>query len=101
LGKSNNHWFFGETWQFWKFEISRTGVSPIPKCLKFVFIKESQVCPNTEIDLRLTRLEAMSGSWASHVSTTLVGTARKSLRWESIATQSIAGVVQIEDLLSQ
>ncbi len=31
----------------------------------------------------------------------LVGTARKSLRWESIATQSIAGVVQIEDLLSQ
>jgi len=113
LGKSNNHWFFGETWQFWKFEISRTGVSSIPKCLKFVFIKESQVCPNTEIDLRLTRLEAMSGSWASHVSTTkmrfvdvlkkqaLVGTTRKSLRWESIATQSIAGVVQIENLLSQ
>ncbi len=31
----------------------------------------------------------------------LVGTAVKSLRWESIATQSIAGVVQIEDLLSQ
>jgi hypothetical protein len=31
----------------------------------------------------------------------LVGTARKSLRRESIATQSIAGVVQIEDLLSQ
>jgi hypothetical protein len=31
----------------------------------------------------------------------LVRTARKSLRWESIATQSIAGVVQIEDLLSQ
>jgi hypothetical protein len=31
----------------------------------------------------------------------VVGTARKSLRWESIATQSIAGVVQIEDLLSQ
>jgi hypothetical protein len=30
----------------------------------------------------------------------LVGTARKSLGWESIATQSIAGVVQIEDLLS-
>jgi len=28
------------------------------------------VCPNTEIDLRLTRLEAMSGSWPSHVSTT-------------------------------
>jgi hypothetical protein len=31
----------------------------------------------------------------------LVGTARKSLRWELIATQSIAGVLQIEDLLSQ
>jgi hypothetical protein len=31
----------------------------------------------------------------------LVGTAPKSLRWESIATQSIAGVVQIEDLLRQ
>jgi hypothetical protein len=29
------------------------------------------------------------------------GTARKSLRWESIATQSIAGVVQIEHLLRQ
>jgi hypothetical protein len=28
-------------------------------------------------------------------------TARKSLGWESIETQSIAGVVQIEDLLSQ
>jgi hypothetical protein len=109
------HWFFGETWQFLRFEISRTGVSPILKCLKnraVVFIKESQVCPNTEIDLRLTRLGAMSGSWASHVCTTemicgcvekaaLVGTARKSLRWELIATQSIAGVLQIEDLLSQ
>ncbi len=67
---------------------------------------------NTEIDLRLTRLGALMGSWASHVYTTewlvdvlrkqaLVGTARKSLGWESIATQSIAGVVQIEDLLSQ
>jgi hypothetical protein len=56
-----------------RFEISRTGVSPILKCLKkraVVFIKESQVCPNTEIDLRLTRLGAMSGSWASHVYTT-------------------------------
>ncbi len=31
----------------------------------------------------------------------LVGTAANSLRWESIATQSISGVVQIEDLLSQ
>jgi len=31
----------------------------------------------------------------------LVGAARKSLRWESIATQFIAGVVQIEDLLRQ
>ncbi len=31
----------------------------------------------------------------------LVGTARKSLRLESISIQSIAGVVQIEDLLSQ
>jgi hypothetical protein len=31
----------------------------------------------------------------------LVGTTGKSLGWESIATQSIAGVVQIEDLLSQ
>jgi hypothetical protein len=31
----------------------------------------------------------------------LVGTARKSLPWELIATQSIAGVVQIEDLSSQ
>jgi hypothetical protein len=31
----------------------------------------------------------------------LEGTARKSLRWESIATKSIAGVVQMEDLLSQ
>jgi len=30
-----------------------------------------------------------------------VGTARKSLGRESSATQSIAGVVQIEDLLSQ
>ncbi len=66
--------------------------------------------PNTEIVLRLTRLGAMSGSWASHVYTTewfveKAGfggrTARKSLGWESIATQSIAGVVQIEDLLSQ
>jgi hypothetical protein len=31
----------------------------------------------------------------------LVGTTRKSLRWETIATQSIAGVVQVEDLLNQ
>jgi hypothetical protein len=31
----------------------------------------------------------------------LVGTAVKSLGWQSIATQSIAGLVQIEDLLSQ
>ncbi len=31
----------------------------------------------------------------------LVGTAGKSLRWEAIPTQSVAGVVQIEDLLSQ
>ncbi len=57
----------------WRFEISRTGVSPILKCLKsraVVFIKESQVCPHIEIDLRLTRLGAMSGSWASHVYTT-------------------------------
>ncbi len=57
----------------WRFEISRTGVSPILKCLKnraVVLIQESQVCPNTEIDLRLTRLGGMSGSWASHVYTT-------------------------------
>jgi hypothetical protein len=29
------------------------------------------------------------------------GHSTQSLRWESIATQSIAGVVQIEDLVSQ
>jgi len=28
------------------------------------------VCPNTEIDLQLTRLGAISDSWASHVYTT-------------------------------
>jgi hypothetical protein len=57
----------------WRFEISRTGVSPIQKCLKnraVVFIKESQVCPNTKIDLRLPRLGAISDSWALHVYTT-------------------------------
>jgi hypothetical protein len=134
-----------------RFDISRTEVSPILKCLKnraVVFVKQNQVWPNTEIDLRLTRLGAMSGSWASRVYTTemicgcvekegfgghstqvtwpgmncdavhcwrspdwrfvhvlkrqaLAGTARKSLGRESIATQSIAGVVQIEDLSSQ
>jgi len=54
---------------------------------------------------------AMSCSWASHVYTTeiICGCVEKAgfgghstqVRWESIATQSIAGVVQMVDLLSQ
>ncbi len=101
-----------------RFGISRTGVSPILTCLKnwaVVFIKESQVCPQ-HCD-RLTTDTLGSNEWVvpgPHTFTQqkwfvdvlkqqalVVGTARKSLRWESIATQSIAGVVQIEHLLRQ
>jgi predicted GNAT family N-acyltransferase len=97
-----------------RFEISQTADSPILKCLKnraVVFIKEIQVCSNTEIDTTDT-LE--SNGWLlglTHLQQkcfvdvlkkqALVGTARKSLRWKSIAIQSIAGVVQIEELSSQ
>ncbi len=62
----------------WRFEISRTGVSPILKCLKsraVVFIKESQVCPqhwdklttdtlpSNEWFLGLTRLHNRNDLW--------------------------------------
>ncbi len=49
----------------WRFEISRTGVSPILKCLKsraVVFIKESQVCPPPHWD-RLTTDTLGSNEW--------------------------------------
>jgi hypothetical protein len=76
-------------------------------------MKESQVYPpNTEIDLQFWHVweqwvvpgphTFIQQQWFLDVlkKQALVGTAGKSLRWESITTQSIAGVVQIEDLLS-
>jgi hypothetical protein len=96
-----------------RFEISRTGVSPILKCLKNSFYKIKSSVPqhwdglttdtlgSNDWFLGLTRLHNRNDLWMCWKSGALVGTARKSLRWESIATQSIAGVVQIEHLLRQ
>jgi hypothetical protein len=101
-----------------RFEVSRTGVSPILKCLKnrvagCFYKRKSSVRPQHWDRLTiLTLLGAIvvpgphtfiQQKWFLDVlkKQALVGTAGKSLRWESIATQSSAGVVQIEDLLSQ
>jgi hypothetical protein len=73
LRTSNKHyWFLGETcWQFLKvwniLNRSFSGFEMFEKYGGCFYKRKSSMAPNTEILLRLTRLGAMGGSWASHI----------------------------------